>query len=144
MNIFRSILKGLGIRSGARSHHLLVFQKATIAKILDIGKLHFLSQRYLRQSIRLRNLATQNGKYCVQHNKISLKTQQKVSVRCVFEIHTRCVCEVMQLIDLICKMVPGGGFEPSTRGFSVHWSILKSISYIYVSRGFNSPSQQSV
>jgi hypothetical protein len=30
-------------------------------------------------------------------------------------------------------MVPGGGFEPPTRGFSVHWTIYKTDSYIFVS-----------
>ena len=68
------------------------------------------------------------SKHCVQHSVPSSKTTQeharKLCNECAMEIHT-CSAAIQNAKPLIylLKVVPEGGIEPPTRGFSMQVAV---------------------
>jgi hypothetical protein len=68
-------------------------------------------------------LATQHQRTQCSTQRFSPKNSQQHGKKCVFGVFLiyTTLARIAQsyVIDFTCKMVPGGGIEPPTRGFSM-------------------------
>jgi hypothetical protein len=76
---------------------------------------------FLIRKIFMKNCILSLGsRHTVEPCNLNTQTREKVCVRCVFELYAHSV-SVQKIKSLILswKVVPGGGIEPPTRGFSI-------------------------